>query len=342
MIARIGIASVAAALLVAIDGASGGAQSSPPRTLLLVIAGVGGDPAYGERFLRQALAMRDAAVGRLALPDSDVVVLTEDPTRDPRRVRLASTKANVERAFAELATRARAGDQVVVLLIGHGSGSDAESRFNLPGPDISARDLDALLGRLPTTRIAVIDASSASGDWLPVLSREGRVIVTATRSGFERNETMFARYFIEAFAKDGADTDKDGRVSLLEAYGYARREVARQYDSDRRLLTEHAQLDDDGDGKGSAEPDGRAERRLAAATFLAPGAASVTTVASDDPRVRELALARDRAATRVDSLRRRKVAMDSTAYERELEGLLLELARTTQALRAAEARGRKP
>jgi hypothetical protein len=314
-------------------------QSPARRTLLVIIAGVGGDPAYGERFLHQGAALRDAAVSRLAVADSDVVFLAEDPARDVQRVRLASTKANVERVMSETAARARPNDEVVVVLIGHGSAGENDARFNLPGPDISAKEMDALLAKLPTTHVALVNASSASGDWLPVLAKRDRVIITATKSGFEKNETMFAKFFVDAFTKDGADADKDGRISLLEAFTYAKREVARAYEGERRLLTEHAQLDDDGDGKGAVEPDGRAEGQLARATFI--GGATLmadAAAASADPKVRELAVVRDRAAARVDSLRLRKASMDSTAYEHELEKALLELSRATQALRLAEGK----
>lgn len=329
-------ASAASVLLTSVIGA----QSPTPRTHLVIVSGVGGQREYSDRFYKLGATMREAALGRLGLGDGDVTFLAEDPARDPH-ITLASTRANLTKTFAELTGRARAGDQVVVLLIGHGSGDGAEPRFNLPGPDVTAKELGAMLDGLGAARVAVIDASSASGDFLGALSRKDRVVITATRSGLEHNETMFARHFVDAFARDGADADKDGRVSLLEAFVYAKREVAREYEADNRLLTEHAQLDDDGDGKGSLELDARSsDGRLARTIFLGGGSASA--VASSDPRLQALAAARDAIAARVDSLRRRKASMDSTVYERDLEALLVDLARATQALRAAESAGRKP
>jgi hypothetical protein len=89
----------------------------------------------------------------------------------------------------------------------------------------------------------LVNTASASGDFVPVLSGPNRVLVTATKTGFERNETIFGEFFVDAFASDGADTDKDNRVSVLEAFTYARREVTRRYEDSNRLLTEHALLE---------------------------------------------------------------------------------------------------
>jgi hypothetical protein len=316
-------------------------SQSGARTHLLIVSGVGGDPAYEERFYKIGATMFDAAKTRFSLSDSDVVFLAERPERDAKRIRAQSTKANVERAFADVAARAKGSDQIVVLLIGHGAGTDSAPKFNLVGPDMSAQEFAAAIKQFTTQRVAFINAASASGDFLPFLSGANRVIVTATKSGFERNETMFGGYFVDAFAKDVADADKDGRVSILEAYTYAHREVARAYEKDNHLLTEHAQLDDNGDGKGSADPDPRsADGQLARG--LALGGVAGTSVASNDPRVQQLLRERDALEARVDSLRRKKASMDSVVYERELENLLLELARKTQQIRAADSTGKRP
>jgi hypothetical protein len=312
------------------------------RTHLLIVSGVGGEPAYEDRFYQLGAAMVDAAKTRFGLPDSNVVFLAEKPERDAKRIRGQSTKVNVTRTLTEMGARTKAGDQVIVLLIGHGAGTDESPRFNIPGPDISAQDFATALAGFTSQRVAFINAASASGDFLPLLSAQNRVIITATKSGFERNETMFGTFFVDAFSKDVADADKDGRVSLLEAFTYARREVARAYEGTNRLLTEHAQLDDDGDKKGTAEPDTRTpDGGLARGIALGASTANAA-VASNDPRVQALVREREILENRVDSLRRRKASMDSVTYERNLENLLLELARKTQEIRAADSTRKRP
>src|SRR5690606_37660771 len=158
----------------------------------------------------------------------------------------------------DLVGRAGPRDHVFVLLIGHGSAQPGAARVNLPGPDPTAEDYARMLAPFTTQRIAFIVAASASGGFIGPLSGPNRVVVTATRSAHERNETIFGRYFVQAYADDVADVDKDGRVSVLEAFEYATRKTARFYESQNRLRTEHALLDDNGDGKGSQEPDPRA------------------------------------------------------------------------------------
>src|SRR5437764_1298218 len=94
----------------------------------------------------------------------------------------------------------------------------------LPKPAAEAQQ-SHLVDKFPSQRVALVNAASASGDFIAALSKKNRIIVTATRSGGEKNETVFGEYFAAAYAGDVADADKDGTVSLLEAFEYARREV---------------------------------------------------------------------------------------------------------------------
>ena len=251
------------------------APTAAQQSFLLVVSGLSGEPRYAETFHNWATKMLGAAEARWGLPAENVVYLAERMDRDPNRISARSTRENVEEAFRDIAERAGPSDQVFILLIGHGTTRDGEALFNLPGPDMSAVDFARLLGSLPTQKVAFVNAASSSGDFLAALSGPNRTVITATRSGHEKNETIFARFFVEAYAGEGADADKDERVSVLEAFNFARREVARVYESDGLLLTEHALLDDDGDGEGSGDPDplSGGEGRLARTLFLTGGAA---------------------------------------------------------------------
>ena len=299
------------------------AQPPAPRTHLLIVAGIGGEPAFRESFRETALDMAAAATARLSLGDSSVIVLTEDPSQAPGRIHGRSTREEIVRALHRIASRAAPDDQLVILLIGHGGGQDETPRFNLPGPDLAAADLAAVLAPFAGRSIAIVNAASASGGFVEKLAAPKRVIITATKSGFERNATTFGRYFVDAFAGDGADIDKNSRISLLEAFTSASKEVARRYEADNRLLTEHARLGGDS--------------TLARRFFLSGGGAP----AAAGPRsaaVTALHLRRDSLERRLDALRDRKATTDSVSYQRDLESLLLEIARNGQAIRAAEAR----
>ena len=314
------------------------------RARVLIVSGVAGEAQYADEYFKQATTMIDALKTRFGVPDSDIVYLAENPTRDAARIKAASTKENIERELTALGARSKGGDVLFVMLIGHGSGDGTTSKFAIPGPDIAANDFARLLDGIPGPTIAFVNTSSASGGFIAALSGPHRVIATATKSDMERNETRFATYFVQAYATDVADADKDGRVSVLEAFDYARREVARAYESENHLLTEHAQLDDNGDKKGAAVPDEKSgEGSLARRVFLGGRVGSVAAAAhaaSNDPRVAALEREKDSIETKLDSLRRKKTSMDSTAYEKALEGLLVQLAEKNKAIR--DATGGRP
>jgi hypothetical protein len=289
--------------------------------------------------------MIDALKTRFGVPESDIVYLAENPARDAARIKAASTKENIERELTALGARSKTGDVLFVMLIGHGSGDGTASKFAIPGPDITANDFARVLDGIAGPTIAFVNTTSASGGFIATLSGPNRVIATATKSDMERNETRFANYFVQAYATDVADADKDGRVSVLEAFDYARREVARAYESENHLLTEHAQLDDNGDKKGTAAPDEKSGvGSLARRVFLGGRAGSVAAAAHaaapSDPRVAALEREKDSIETKLDSLRRKKASMDSTAYEKALEGLLVQLAEKNKAIR--DATGGRP
>lgn len=309
------------------------AQSSVAQTHVVVVSGLGGDQAHREKFHAWAVAMIDAAQQRFGVPDENITYLAERETLDPERISGKSTKENVERTLTELAAKLESGEGVFILLIGHGSYQGDESRFNLPGPDMSSTDFAIVLDRFTAQSIVLINTTSASGDFIKDLSGPRRTIITATKSPFERNETVFCQYFVEAFAQDVADVDKDQRISMLEAFNYATNEVRRAYDSDDRLLTEHAQLDDNGDGEGTDEPDPATTDGALAQAFVLEGASASATGVSGDTVLVGLQNQQRELQQAIADLRTRKDAMEPDAYDAELERLLLELARVSQAIR---------
>lgn len=304
----------------------------PPRTHVLVVTGLSGEASFAASFTTVGGALVEAARGSWGGNDSTVTWLAEDPASDRQRINGRATRGAIDSAFTRLATRSKAGDLVAVFLVGHGSGAGAESRLSLPGADPTARDYAAWLDRLPGRTVVVVVAASGSGDFLPVLARPGRIVITATRSSTERNESYFASRWAHGLSSMEADADKDGRVSVLEAYQYARTEVAKAYAADGRLQTEHAQFDDNGDGRGTSDPptEGGAEGSLARRVTF--GRDIVVT----DPRVANLLDERRALEEQVEALRRRKETMTEAAYLAELERLLVGIAERTRAIRASQ------
>jgi len=313
------------------------ARSLAAQTHLLIISGLGGEQKYTTEFSHLAQSLADAGNKRFGIPESEIVWLGEDSISTQPHFRGQSTKVNVERAVAQMAQRAGPGDQVVLVLIGHGSGEGEDTKISIPGPDLSARDFAQLLARFPTQRVAFVNMTSASGDMLPVLSGPNRIIITATKSAFERNESHFAQFFVDALTKDVADVDKDGRVSLLEAFRYATAETKRLYETDTRLQTEHAQLDDMGMKTGVPDPDGRTGQGLLARRFFLDGGFKATGSVND---AQLAALYKDKFAIedQIDQLRQKKTAMAADAYDDSLEVLLVQLARKAKTIREIEGR----
>jgi len=326
---------VAVALL-----SGGGAQravaQSIPRAHLLIVTGVSGEPRFADQFHKLAMSLRSTAATRFGIPDSLITYLAESTDPDSRAISGRSSREGIIQAVTRIAARAAVGDQVLILLLGHGVSDGTISRFNVPGADITDADFASLLGQLSRQVVALVNATSASGDYVKSLSGKNRVVITATKSGFERNETLFGTHFVAAYAGEGADADKDGRVSLLEAFTYARREVQREYEGSNRLQTEHAMLDDDGDGTGRADPGDRGPDGIVARSFFLQPAAGVS--ASADPRAAALIAKQTRLQSQIDSLRLVKSSMPEAAYQKALEDLLLELAETANALRALGVR----
>jgi hypothetical protein len=306
------------------------------QTHLVIVSGLGGEKRYTTAFNDEASRLADAAAKRYGIPDAEIYWFGEDSASNKPHFRGQSTKVNVERAMSQLAAKAGAGDQVIMVLIGHGSGEGEATKISIPGPDLSARDFAQMLSRFPSQRIAFINLTSASGDMLPLVSGPNRVVITATKSAFERNESLFAKFFVDALTKDGADTDKDGRVSLLEAFRYASTETKRVYDTETKLQTEHAQFDDAGLKAGVPDPDGKTTQGLLGRRFFLDGGIQGGTAA--DPQVAALYKEKFALEDRIDQLRSKKSTMTPDAYDDALEALLVDLARKAKSIRELEGR----
>jgi hypothetical protein len=270
-------------------------------TWWVTVAGLGGEPDYAQRFESWA---REIDKTMRAAPDAHLETLYS----------AAATKPAVRTALESVARQAGQQDAFVLMLIGHGTWDGVDYRFNLPGPDITASELAALLERIPAARQLVVNATSASGGSLDALIRPGRIVVTATKTGTEKNATVFARYWVEALRDPAADTDKNEVISAEEAFKYATQKTAKFYEGQQRLATEHARLE------------GEAANSFVLVRF---GQASA---AMKDPAKRGLLARREELEQRIDLLKLRKAAMPAEEYWKQLTALLLELAKTQEEL----------
>lgn len=297
------------------------AQKSDPNKFALIINGPGGEPAYSKQFAEWTTDLNSVLSQRYGFDSKQIRVLSEK----------LATAEEVKRTFTSLKSELDAGNVLYVFLIGHGSFDGKEAKFNLVGPDLSAADYNQLLSALPTRRIVLFNMSSASGEFVKSLSAKGRIIVTATRNGQETNATRFAGFFITALKATDGDTDQDGHTSVLEAFVYANRLTEEFYKRAGRLATEHALLDDNGDGVGREKAEA-GEGLLARATYL--DSLSVDEAAANAATGR-LLKERTRLEGEIEQLIARKASMPEAEYEATLERLFIELAKVNRSIKQA-------
>lgn len=293
------------------------ALSAPAATFYVTIAGLGGEPDYDQRFKMWA----DDIGSSLKSAGGDAHAITL----------LAPTREQIRARMAEVARQAKPADSLVLMLIGHGTYDGTDYKFNIPGPDITGAELGSLLDAVPATRQLVVNMTSSSGGSIAFLRKPSRVVIAATRTGTEKNATIFARYWAEALRDPAADSDKNESVSALEAFHFAQRKTADAYESQKRLATEHAVLEDTGKGEGERAPSPEnGEGKLAASfTVVRLGA---NAAAARDPAKRALLDKKEELEQAIDKLKYEKAALAADDYKKQLVQLLLELARTQEAL----------
>lgn len=267
-----------------------GAGPALGASYVLTIQGLAGNDAYGERFTREAQKAHQAL---------------SDGARASLLTGAGATRDNILSELEQWAGRVREDDQVTVLMIGHGAYRDGEYRFAVPGPDLTGADLKSALDRLAARRQVLINTSSASGalhEQLP--TRDGRIVVTATRSAREIQAPRFSAHFVAALDLKTADLDKDQRISLGEAFGFAERAVADDFANEDLLATEHPRLEGNG-----------------------PERITLARLGGAEPGADAALLARRQALNdEIDALRARRGDLSETDYLDALQGLLVQLA----------------
>jgi len=284
-------------------------------TFYVTVSGLGGEPDYEQRFASQAQEIDKL----LHASSGDAKVTTLYGAQ--------ATKANVQSALGQVAREAKPNDAFVLMLIGHGSFDGYDYKLNLPGPDLSGVDLGAMLDRIGCTRQLVVNMTSASGGSRAALEKANRVVITATKSGNEKNATVFARFWVEALRDPSADTDKNETVSALEAFVFAETKTSQFYETQKRLATEHPILEDTGQGDGQRKPSPENGEGLKAAQFALLRIGAAQTAAST-PEKKALLEKRDQLEEQIDKLKYEKAAMPADEYRKQLQDLLIQLSKT--------------
>jgi hypothetical protein len=288
-------------------------------TFFVTVAGLGGEPDYEQRFTSLAKDLDKLFKGSGG--QAHVFTMTGAD----------ATKAHLTETLAQVAHDAKPEDDFVLTLIGHGSFDGVEYKFNLVGPDISAEDLAILCNRIPAKRQLIVNTSSASGGSIPALQRQGRAVIAATKTGTEKNATVFARYWVEALQDPSTDLDKNEVITALEAFQFADRKTAAFYETQKRLATEHAVFEDANkkDAVRTASTESGEGLLMTNFAVLRLGSAQQ---AANDPAKRELMDKREELEQKIDTLKYQKAAMGADEYKKQLSDALLQLAKTQEEL----------
>jgi len=293
----------------------------------VIVTGASGGDTYAEKYDRWRAAFVATLRDKFGYAPDHIRVLAETASDGV----LKATRENVQRAVADLRKRLTKDDQLLVLLIGHGTSLDGEdAKFNLVGPDLSASEWAELLKPLPG-RLIFVNTTGASFPFLQKLAGRGRIVLTATDSAAQRFETVFPEYFVNAFNEPAADADKDGRVSLWEAFAFASAGVRQWFEQKGQLPTERPLLDDTGAGIGREAINPGPDGQTAGATFLEQERAAAVDPASP---VGALQKRRAELEAQIEDLKARKPTLAPDQFDSELERLLVELARVNQQIRA--------
>ena len=316
--------ATAAALLLTLAFASNAAAGD---RFAVVITGASGGDVYAQKYTKWRVAFVDTLRGKFHYDPQRLLVLAEGESAGVQK----ATRENVRSAFADLRKRMTKDDQLLVLLIGHGTSLDGdEAKFNLVGPDLSATEWSELLRPLPG-RLVFVNTTGASFPFLRRLAGRGRVVLTSTDAAAQQFETVFPEFFIKAFDDPAADLDRNNRVSMWEAFAYASAGVRQWFEQKGQLPTERPLLDDTGAGIGREAQNPGTDGAIARVTYLEPDA--VLALPSDTALA---GLMRRRAdlETQLEELKARKESTPPDQYDVDLEKLLVEIARIGAQIRA--------
>jgi hypothetical protein len=224
----------------------------------LVICGLPGDDEHHTLYAGAVEKIAKGLVDRCGFEAANVRVRFGVEPRDDDGPAVKgslglSTRENLAADAEALRKESTPDDAAWVIVLGHGHFDGRRSHINIPGPDLTDAAFARLFDNIPAKEQVFFITTSASGFFLKPLAKPGRVAISATEADQEVNETLFPLALADVLAAPPpeADRDKDGTLSVFELYLAVVADVMRRYVEDELIPTEHAQLDDNGDGRGS-------------------------------------------------------------------------------------------
>jgi len=290
----------------------------------VIISGASGGEKYAEQMAAWRNDLRAALVDRYQFKPEFVKLFVDEAATSGDK----GTAENVRKFFADVKKSSSKDDFVFIVLLGHGTYDGNVAKFNLVGPDMTAKDWTDLLTGIQG-RVSLVNTTEASFPFLESLTAKGRVVITATDSAAQKYATVFPEYFVKAMKEASTDLDKNGRTSVFEVFTAASAAVKQHYEQRGQLTTERALIDDNGDGKGreaSAEgPDGG----IARIAYLDSEVVSTTA----NPELAELIRRRRALEASAEEHKELRGVMPEAEWNAKFEKLMLELAQVSAEIR---------
>lgn len=290
----------------------------------IIVSGASGGEKYAEQMRDWREGLRSAMVDRYGFKAEHVRLLVDESAATGEK----GTAENVRRIFTEIKKAGTKDDFVLVVLLGHGTYDGDVAKFNLVGPDLTAKDWSGILAGVQG-RLAVVNTTEASFPFLESLTAKGRVVITATDSAAQKYATVFPEYFVKAISEASTDLDKNGRTSLFEVFTAASASVKQHYEQKGQLATERAVLDDNGDGKGAEAAAQGPDGAVARLSYLD----AETTAENTTPELAALAKRRRTLEVQAEEHKQLKGVMPDGEWNAQFEKLMLELAQVSAEIR---------
>ena len=290
----------------------------------VVISGASGGEKYAEQMRGWREGLRSAMVDRYGFKAEHVRLLVDESASTGEK----GSADNVRKVFTEIKKAGTKDDFVLVILLGHGTYDGDVAKFNLVGPDLTAKDWTDMLAGMPG-RLALVNTTEASFPFLESLTAKGRVVITATDSAAQKYATVFPEYFVKAIREASTDLDKNGRTSLFEVFAAASAAVKQHYEQNGQLATERAVLDDNGDGKGREATTEGPDGGVARMSYLDAESAAE----SANPEIAALAKRRRTLEMQAEEHKQLKGVMPDGEWNATFEKLMLELAQVSAEIR---------
>ncbi len=241
------------ALVVCMVAIALGSLAAPveARGYALVSAGAPHDKQHYGWYWGATSGMYNVLRERYGYWDEDIYFLFCDGHNNDARVDRTATKANIEWALRQIASKAKATDVVFCYFVGHGGHQGSNSTYEATDGSILDTTMASWASGIGSSSQVFCFSQCNSGHFPAALAHSGRTVMTSCTVN-ESNAAAWAEPIRDAFnMAAGADTNGDKRVSVAEAYNYALRRVQHYYQQHYRRQTEHSQIDDNQDGRSS-------------------------------------------------------------------------------------------